>query len=549
VHSKVRVSFCVVMLFTLPLFTWLMPAVGNAQTFRLDHFRAAERPDDGFGVRRMGSYGHLRPGVLLSGDYAHDPLVIEGRGANDRELQRVVRHQLTLKLDLSLSLWNRAIVFAGFDVVPLLKGPSIPAGFPVPAAGGGGFGDVSLGARVRLLGEADDFFALGAQAALIVPTAGTQAYRGEDGVAVRPELIAELRPKPVRVTANLGFLVRPEQRVLNSRVGDELTWALGVGVPVIERLELIGELWGGFMLKDFASRTATPFEWLAGAKYHTTHGVYLSAAAGTGFTHGIGAPDARAVAQLGYLMPEKKKEQPVETDRDHDGILDAQDACPDQPEDRDGFADEDGCPDLDDDQDGIPDSSDACAREPEDRDAYADEDGCPDPDNDDDGILDRDDACPLEPGVPEERGCPAKTKVETEGELHVLDQIHFENAKAVILPESVPPLESVQSLLATHPEISVLRIEGHTDSVGQDAKNLALSRSRAAAVGSWLVAHGVDRKRLSAYGCGEQHPIADNTSPEGRAQNRRVVFQVAGTTTGQAVQEKAPAGCVETPID
>jgi outer membrane protein OmpA-like peptidoglycan-associated protein len=419
--------------------------------------------------------------------------------------------------------------------VPLLKGPSIPANFPIARAGGGGFGDVSVGARVRLLGEAKDFFALAAQATLIAPTAGSQAYRGEGSVAVRPELIAELRPKYVRISANLGFLVRENQPLLNARVGDELLYALGAGVPIDERFEAIAELWGGYTLKGIQARTATPFEWLVGGKYNTPYGLYAGLAAGTGFTHGIGSPDARVVAQLGYLSPKKKQEQ----DRDHDGILDKDDGCPDQPEDRDGFEDSDGCPDLDDDKDGIADSSDACPRDPEDRDGYADEDGCPDPDNDGDSILDQDDACPLEAGVPEEKGCPGKPKVESEGGLQVLDQIHFENNKAVILAESQPNLEAVKSLLDGHPEITSLRIEGHTDSVGEDDKNFILSKARAAAVGSWLVSHGIERKRLAAWGCGEKYPIADNTTPEGRAQNRRVMFQVLAAP---------PQGCVEAPI-
>lgn len=540
VNSKVRVSILVAMFTCLSVTSNVA-----AQSFRLDRFRSAERADDGFGVRRLKSFGHLRFGALATLDYAHDPLVIEARRGTRDELQTIVNHELTLKLDLSLSLWDRLIVSAGFDAVPVLKGPSIPAAFPISGAGGAGFGDVSLGARVRLLGEADDLFALGAQATLIAPTAGNQAYRGEDGVAFRPELIAELRPKYVRITGNVGALIRRDQQLLNAHVGDELLYAFAVGVPVIERLELLGELSGGFMLKDFKARTSSPFEWLAGAKYNTVQGIYVAAGAGTGFTHGIGSPDVRVIGQLGYLMPTKKKTDEPPADRDHDGIPDSHDACPDQPEDRDGFEDEDGCPDLDDDKDGIPDSSDSCARVAEDRDNYADEDGCPDPDNDGDTILDQDDACPLEPGVPERKGCPAPAappKVEEENDLRVLDQIHFENAKAVILSESIPHLEAVQSLLGAHPEIEKLRIEGHTDSVGQDAKNLALSRDRAAAVGSWLVQHGVDRKRLGAYGCGERHPIAPNETPDGRAQNRRVAFQIAN-------QSPVPSGCSAIPIE
>ena len=97
-------------------------------------------------------------------------------------------------------------------------------------------------------------------------------------------------------------------------------------------------------------------------------------------------------------------------DRDGDGITDDVDRCPDEPEDRDGFQDADGCPDPDNDADGIADAMDKCPNEPEDKDGFQDADGCPDPDNDQDGILDTADKCPNAPetknGFQDDDGCP-----------------------------------------------------------------------------------------------------------------------------------------------
>ena len=95
-------------------------------------------------------------------------------------------------------------------------------------------------------------------------------------------------------------------------------------------------------------------------------------------------------------------------DRDNDGIPDFRDKCPTKPEDYDGFEDKDGCPDidLDKDKDGILDKKDKCPNEPEDIDKFRDKDGCPDPDNDSDGILDVGDKCPNVPGVVHRAGCP-----------------------------------------------------------------------------------------------------------------------------------------------
>ncbi len=97
-------------------------------------------------------------------------------------------------------------------------------------------------------------------------------------------------------------------------------------------------------------------------------------------------------------------------DSDGDGIEDSKDKCPNEPEDFDGFQDDDGCPDPDNDHDGILDINDKCPNVPEDFDGFQDQDGCPDPDNDHDGILDINDKCPNSPedldGFQDEDGCP-----------------------------------------------------------------------------------------------------------------------------------------------
>jgi hypothetical protein len=106
-------------------------------------------------------------------------------------------------------------------------------------------------------------------------------------------------------------------------------------------------------------------------------------------------------------------------DRDGDGVPDRRDACPDDPEDRDGFQDDDGCPDRDNDGDGIPDNLDGAPMDPEDIDGWFDHDGVPDPDNDGDGIPDGRDECPDEAedfdGHRDLDGCPEEF-VDTDGD-------------------------------------------------------------------------------------------------------------------------------------
>jgi outer membrane protein OmpA-like peptidoglycan-associated protein len=204
-------------------------------------------------------------------------------------------------------------------------------------------------------------------------------------------------------------------------------------------------------------------------------------------------------------------------DRDHDGVRDDVDKCPDEPEDRDGFQDDDGCPDPDNDGDGVLDADDRCPNEAGTAAAH----GCPDRDND--GVADTDDKCPDEPGVPENAGCPApKFIVVHDDKIELKQKIHFQTNKATILPDSNPLLTEIADVLR-HKEVRV-RIEGHTDSRGSAALNTKLSRARADAVRAWLIGAGIAADRLESVGYGPSQPIADNRTATGREENRRVEF-------------------------
>lgn len=126
-----------------------------------------------------------------------------------------------------------------------------------------------------------------------------------------------------------------------------------------------------------------------------------------------------------------------------------------------------------------------------------------------------------------EVAAPQGSSVKQEGaKLKMPGDIKFEFGKATLLPESEPVLEQLKLFLEEKKQITLVRIEGHTDNVGQQAANLKLSGERALAVRQWLVDHGIDTKRLVAVGFGDLKPIADNATDEGRAQNRRTEFIV-----------------------
>jgi OmpA-OmpF porin, OOP family len=219
---------------------------------------------------------------------------------------------------------------------------------------------------------------------------------------------------------------------------------------------------------------------------------------------------------------------PADRDTDGDGIPDSRDQCINEPEDKDGYLDDDGCPDPDNDADGIPDTADKCPNEPEDVDGWQDEDGCPDPDNDGDKVADVDDFCPDTPGVPggDHPGCPRKNSlvVVTDKEIRITQQIQFQFNKAVLRPGiSTRILDEVAGVLNDYPKI-ILEVQGHTDNVGSDAYNMNLSQKRADAVRASLVSRGIDPSRLVSRGYGFHQPLVPNVTAANRELNRRVQF-------------------------
>jgi outer membrane protein OmpA-like peptidoglycan-associated protein len=219
------------------------------------------------------------------------------------------------------------------------------------------------------------------------------------------------------------------------------TGSLGLSYRVLDALDLVGETYASYQLAgESDSKQKLSEEFLGGIKLFIESNSYLMmGAGGRAFSNGFEAANLRMV--LGFVY------EPSIGDRDGDGYKDDQDKCPDEPEDFDGFKDDDGCPDPDNDNDGIldvndrcpnvpedfdgdhdedgcpdvsrdgdrdgdgiPDSKDKCPDDPEDKDGFQDEDGCPDPDNDHDGIPDKQDQCPDDAedkdGFEDQDGCP-----------------------------------------------------------------------------------------------------------------------------------------------
>ncbi len=235
---------------------------------------------------------------------------------------------------------------------------------------------------------------------------------------------------------------------------------------------------------------------------------------------------------------------PPVLDRDGDGVLDADDKCPDTPglaalqgcpdRDGDGIADGDdkcpdvagiakyqGCPIPDTDGDGINDEQDKCPTVK----GLARYQGCPIPDTDNDGVNDEEDKCPTRPGPASNMGCPVIDKVVIDKINFAAKNIFFATGSAKLLPKSFKSLDEVVTLLKAD-ESLMMAIDGHTDITGKLDKNMTLSDARANSVKTYFASKGIADSRMVATGYGPNKPIADNKTAAGRAKNRRVEMAV-----------------------
>ena len=197
--------------------------------------------------------------------------------------------------------------------------------------------------------------------------------------------------------------------------------------------------------------------------------------------------------------------------------------------DSDGDGAMDGVEDAN--RNGVADSNEADPRNPDTdaggvQDGYELENGLnprdpADDDADNDGVLAHLDQCPDTAAGAEvdERGCVVIR------ERLVLRGVNFETGSAEILPSSEGMLQIALGALRDNPDIRV-EIGGHTDNVGGRGPNQVLSRSRAQSVRDWLVEHGIDSSRMTTRGYGMSNPVATNDTDEGRAENRRIEFNV-----------------------
>jgi OOP family OmpA-OmpF porin len=534
--------------------------------FAIDRFDPSERGSDWFVLESVDWSGKARPAFGLVADFANKPLVQYDEDGEERFV--IIENQLFFHLGGSLALGN---MFRAGVSVPIGLAQSGDLGmigessFPPPDSAA--LGDVRLSGDLRVVGGPGRPFNLGIGVSVFLPTGKRDQYSGDEELRLQPHLLVGGRGGNVQYGLKAGFHYRGLEDTLDQTVlGSEVFAAAALGVRVAKDKVLIGpELYGSTVVSDsdaMFERRTTPLEALLGAHVWLGGGWKLRGGVAFGLSRGVGSPLVRGVAGLEWVQTD----EPPPPDRDRDGVLDREDACPDVPgvrtddpktngcpaptdRDGDGVIDpEDACPDVpgvrtddpatngcpppppDRDGDGIIDAEDACPDVPGVKTDDPKTNGCPPPppDRDGDTVLDPDDACPDVPGLvttdPKTNGCPP-ARIE-KAQIIIVEQIKFKFNSAVILPESETILLAVREILATHPEITKVRVEGHTDNKGKARYNKRLSQRRAQAVVKWLVKSGIAKKRLYSIGYGMERPIDTNDTEEGRQNNRRVEFHI-----------------------
>ena len=438
-------------------------------------------------------------------------------------------------------------------------------------AEGAALGDVEVNARVSLIRSG--ILAAALSAGATVPTASDGEFAGAESTTGRVRGIVGVARDDLRVALNAGLRIRGQGQLADVEQGNELTYGVAGAVPLSRRLSVVGEVFGAVGLEASAQGTS-PLETTVGARYRIGRAVF-AAGIGRGLMAGIGAPDVRVFAHMGFAsasQPSARRTPPKRVrvgepgDNDGDGIANAKDKCPNNAEDADNFEDDDGCPDLDNDADSLDDRSDQCPLQAEDRDGFEDEDGCPDPDNDNDGLVDTADKCPNESedadGFEDGDGCDDPDN-DGDGLLDVLDQCPMkaesingnrdedgcpdEGESLVILgPDRLEILEPIRFVrdsdrlaygsenvlgqvaahIRAHYEFARVRVAVHVHPRGVPEDDRELSTRRAKRLIGWLQKWGIEPQRLEARGYGSTRLLVPKTRRGAKTVNDRVEFVI-----------------------
>jgi len=387
-------------------------------------------------------------------------------------------------------------------------------------------GDARLSSKVR--GLDTDAFDLGAALDVMLPTGDGDAYLGAGTVQVDGRLLAQLSAGDATLVAAAGARSGTGEEFLDLTVGPAFVWGVGAAYALAEPTSVALEIDGEGWFSNGGQAGAAPMEWLASVQQRLGN-ASLRIGGGSGLTRGVGAPDLRVMAGLGWDFSPPLQDEPAPiaappppapgrlvvrvTDPKGEAIPSASVRVlgANQPVSKVGS---DGIVER-----SLPAKSYEVAVSA-------------------DGFEATNRMVDLAPGAsadlvlqlrPIAKPTDDVVVDEETNRIYLNRKIFFELDKAELKVESLSVLDRLVEVLVENPDIGRIRIEGHTDSQGKDDHNLELSESRAQSVKAYMVKQGVPTERLDAKGYGETRLLQQGDSDEVHATNRRVEFHLLPT--------------------
>jgi OmpA-OmpF porin, OOP family len=336
------------------------------------------------------------PNVAAWFAYANRPVRLRDGGTGLS--YRPIEHQLHLDLTAGIALGAHAHVGVGLPIALYQSGTAnlprqLSSSSSAPASA---LGDLALHGKVTVVSNDQGGLGVGALAVLTLPTGDRTSFLGEGALTASARVLVDYDLLIAGVQASVGYKLRsaerpwPDTTIGGTTFGGEVPWTFGVRVrpgvlkKVVEidhenrqmlEIAVRGALpfgpVGPFGSGDPGSARLSPVLLALSDRIELGHfrDSFLLVGVDIGLTGAIGVPTARGIVALGWA--------PRGHDLDRDGVQDDLDQCPEIPEDRDGYEDSDGCPDIDNDEDGVTDDEDACPRLPGEPSDDKKANGCP----------------------------------------------------------------------------------------------------------------------------------------------------------------------------
>ncbi len=579
--GKLRALSCAAFVASVALFS---PALNAApEGFSINRFEPSERGSNWFALESLDLRGTKRPFGGLVLDYQYRPLAIYEKDGSVRSA--IVGHVFTAHLGGGIVMWDRVRFGGNLPLVLYTEGEGgnfdgVTYASPTSKTT---IGDLRLSADARLFGRYDGPITGAFGVRFWAPTGKPSSYTSDGGVRVAPRFMVAGNVSMIAYAASLGigFRAPKADAFAGSPISHEFLYSIAAGYRTPDGKVTVGpELFGSTSFEQGFKKQTSPLEGILGAHLSLLKGLRVGAGAGAGLLPGYGAPQLRVLGNIEWLeevaVTEQSQQPTVDArpDTDGDGIPDDEDACSDyygfktsdpktngcDDRDKDGIMDPlDNCPTLpgppsnepgkngcppppppppgDKDGDFVPDPMDACPDVPGIQTEDPKTNGCPDPDADRDNIPADKDACPDAAGPehpdPKRNGCPPAF-VQKE-QIRYFDPIKFKSETSTELDlADTATLDSILAVIRAHPEITFIKVEGHTDNRGKPDANKKFSQARATSVVKWLASKGIDPNKMQSFGWGDERPIDGNDTEQGRANNRRIEFHIEK-------KEEAPA--------